>query len=141
MGKTIKDGAKRKTLLLNTVLDLGDPIAKNLTSKDFSHYCAKQLQRYKPKTLNNWQAYLSSVYNEFRRLSEIDYHNPLSELRTIKILERELSYLDTDDIKTLPAKLKPRKDTYLCTLICINCGTRWGEAKACCNLNTLKTEK
>ncbi|BBB24283.1 phage integrase family protein [Isorropodon fossajaponicum endosymbiont JTNG4] len=75
-------------------------------------------------------SYLSSVCNELRRLSEIDYHNPLSELRTIKIPERELSYLDTDDIKKLLAELKPHKDTYLCALICINCGTRWGEAKA-----------
>lgn len=109
---------------------LGDPVAKDLTSKDFSHYRAKQLKKYKPKTLNNWQTYLSSVYNELKRLSEIDYHNPLSELRTIKIPERELSYLDTEDIKLLLAELKPHKDTYLCALICINCGTRWGEAKA-----------
>lgn len=83
--------------------ELGDPTAKYLNAKNFSHYRAKQLKKYKPNTSNNWHTYLSSIYNKLSRLSRIDCHNPLSELRTIKILERELSYLDADDIKKLLA--------------------------------------
>jgi len=53
----------------------------------------------------------------------------LADLRSIKIPEKELSYLDDEEIDTLLKELRPHKDTYLCALICLTCGTRWGEAK------------
>lgn len=129
-GQNLKDGLNRKNLLLIIDNDLSSPIAQDLTAKEFSHYRAEQLKKFKPKTLNNWQSYVSSVYNELKRLNEINYSNPLADLRKIKLIERELSYLDDSDITKLLAELKPFKDTYYCVLICLTCGVRWGEARA-----------
>jgi len=128
-GQSLRDGKRRRKLLINVTEDLGNPIASQLTAKDFGHYRANKLKIHKPKTINNKQAYLSSVFNELRRLNEIDYQNPLADLRSIKIPEKELSYLDDEEIDTLLKELRPHKDTYLCALICLTCGTRWGEAK------------
>ena len=129
-GQNLKDGFNRKTLLLIIDRDLKNPIAEELTAKEFSHYRADQLKKFKPKTLNNWHGYISSVYNELKRLNEINYANPLADLRKIKIRERGLSCLNDNEIEKLLKELKPFKDTYHCALICLACGTRWGEARA-----------
>ncbi len=72
--------------------------------------------------------YLASI-NELKRLREIDYNNPIAEVRQVKIPERELAYLSDEDIKALFAELeKTHKPTYQVALICLSCGTRWGEA-------------
>jgi hypothetical protein len=68
---------------------LGGPVAKNLTAQDFSHYRARRLKKIKLKTANNEQAYLSSIFNELKRLKEINYENPLTEIKQIKISERQ----------------------------------------------------
>lgn len=129
-GQSLRDGEQRKALLKKVANDLGNPIASDFSAKDFAHYRAKKLKVHKPKTINNKQTYLSSVFNELRRLKEVNYPNPLAEVRTIRIPERELFYLDDEEIKKLFKELKQYKDTYLCALICLTCGTRWGEARS-----------
>jgi len=127
-GQTLKDGRGRVGLLRHTIEALGDPVAKNLTAQDFSHYRARRLKKIKPKTANNEQTYLSSIFNELKRLNEINYENPLADIRQIKIPERELSYLDNDDIQDLFIELRQHEPTYQASLICLTCGNRWGEA-------------
>ncbi|MBT3446900.1 MAG: tyrosine-type recombinase/integrase [Candidatus Thioglobus sp.] len=128
-GQSLRDGKRRKQLLISAANDMNNPIASKITAKDFAYYREKKLKIHKPKTINNKQTYISSVFNELKRLNEIDYRNPLSDLRTIKVPDRELSYLDDNEIEKLFEELKPYKGTYLCALICLTCGTRWGEAK------------
>jgi integrase len=85
-------------------------------------------QKIQTTTLNNRQTYLSSVFNELGRFDEINYSDPLDKLRTIKIVERELSYLTDDDINALLKAVKPNAGLYHATLLCLTCGLRWGEA-------------
>jgi integrase len=127
-GVNLRDEDNRLKTLNNTANALGDPVAKDFTANQFSHYRAERLKKVKPKTINNETVYLSSVYNELRRLKEIDYDNPIAKVRQIKIPERELSYLSDDDIKALFDELKTHQPTYQVALICLSCGTRWGEA-------------
>ena len=127
-GKNLRDGLNRVGILNKLCDELDNPVGRLFSANDFAKYRAKNPNGYKPKTLNNRQTYLSSVFNELRRLKEIDYPNPLSELRTIKLVERELSYLSDDDINNLLEAVKPNKSLYDATLICLTCGTRWGEA-------------
>ncbi|WP_428095520.1 phage integrase [Candidatus Thioglobus sp.] len=107
---------------------MGNPTAKDFTANQFSHYRAERLKKVKPKTINNETVYLSSVYNELKRLKEIDYDNPIAEVRQVKIPERELSYLSNENIKILFDELAGHQPTYQVALICLSCGTRWGEA-------------
>lgn len=127
-GVNLRDKDNRLKTLNNTANALGDPVAKDFTANQFSYYRAERLKKVKPKTINNETVYLSSVYNELRRLKEIDYGNPIAEVRQVKIPERELSYLSDDDIKALFDELKTHQPTYQVALICLSCGTRWGEA-------------
>ncbi|MBT4668123.1 MAG: tyrosine-type recombinase/integrase [Candidatus Ruthia sp.] len=126
-GQTLRNGKRRFMLLMHTVEVLGDPIAQDFNAQDFGHYRANRLKIVKPKTINNEQTYLSSIYNELKHLGEISYPNPLAEVRAVKIPERELSYLDDESIDKLLEELKPYPHTYQAALICLSCGTRWGE--------------
>lgn len=128
-GQTLKDGEGRARLLRHTAAGLGNPVASNLTANDFSHYRSLRLQKVKPKTINNEQVYLSSVFNELNRFKEINYRNPILGVRQIKIPERELAYLENKDINKLFDKLKLHQATYQVSLLCLTCGLRWGEAK------------
>ncbi len=127
-GINLRDEDNRLKTLNNTAERLGDPMAKDFTANQFSHYRAERLKKVKPKTINNEYVYLSSVYNELKRLKEINYDNPIAEVRQVKIPERELSYLSDEDIKKLFEELKSHWPTYQVALICLACGTRWGEA-------------
>ena len=106
-GQNLRNGQRRTMLLHNTAKALGDPIAKDFNANDFSHYRSKRLKTVQPKTINNEKTYISSVFNELRRLKEIDYHNPLNDVKAINIPERELNYLTSDDIVALLDELRP----------------------------------
>lgn len=87
--------------------------------------------RYQPKTLNNELSYLRAMFNELRRLGEVDYPNPLTLVRAIRIQERELSYLDSDQIDRLFQVLRSMSHPHveLVAMICLVTGCRWGEAQ------------
>ena len=57
--------------------------------------------RLSPKTTNNELGYLNSLFNGLNKIGEIDYANPLEGVKMIKLDERELSWLTTEQIKTL----------------------------------------
>ncbi len=61
-GVNLRDVDNRVKILNNTAHGLGDPVAKDFTANQFSHYRAERLKKVKPKTINNEYVYLSSVY-------------------------------------------------------------------------------
>ncbi|MCH2157868.1 MAG: tyrosine-type recombinase/integrase [Oleiphilaceae bacterium] len=112
---------------------MGNPIAAKLTPNDFLLYRAQRTaDGINPKTVNNMQGYLCAVFNELKRNKLIDYENPLSDIRKIRIKDRELSYLQHDDIKELFEVLQNtciNPHVVLITKICLSTGCRWGEAQ------------
>ncbi|MCG6539195.1 tyrosine-type recombinase/integrase [Pseudomonas sp. KSR10] len=131
-GRSLSDYEGRRVIMDRMVERLKNPVAITLTAADFAEYRARRLASgISPKTLNNELSYLRAMFNELRRLGEIDYQNPLSLLRAIRVQERELSYLDTAQIDQLFAVMRNMRHPHveLIAMICLVTGCRWGEAQ------------
>lgn len=130
-GQALSDGKKRKNKLLAMSLMMRNPIAKGVTTKDFSKYRQLRIQTVSIKTANNDQTYLNALFNELKRLGEWNYENPLLGLRALKYKQPEMGFLQPDEIEILFEELKKGRnyDAYLISKICISTGCRWGEAE------------
>nr|MBX2809772.1 tyrosine-type recombinase/integrase [Cellvibrionaceae bacterium] len=130
-GQYLKDGARRLRKLERLVNSLGDPRACDLTPEKYLEFRSKQ--KVTAKTKNNELGYLNAVYNELKRTKQISYNNPLSDVRPIKIPERELSYLTLDQVKELLEAIQQFSENphvFLITKICLATGCRWSEAES-----------
>ena len=132
-GSGLKDGVGRKRILIAMCDAMGNPRADLFTPDRFAEYRMKRLEAgITANTMNREQAYLRAVFNEMIRLSHWKKENPLAKLRAFKIEERELSYLEIEQISTLLMQLKKSRNEHviLITKVCLATGARWGEAEA-----------
>ncbi len=132
-GQTLSHGVRRRNTMHLVSQRLGNPIASKLTGTMYTAHRGTALASGTAgKTLNNQLGYIRAMYNELLRLEEIDYPNPLANVRMLKLQERELSFLSLDQIEIL---FKSIRET--CVLphagmvakICLATGCRWGEAR------------
>lgn len=132
-GHSLRDGERRKAKLILLAKRLRDPLASKLDPQTYAHDRRIRLEAgTSPKTLNNELGYLRSVYNELRGLSVIDYANPLALVKPLKIQERELSWLTTEQIAELLETIRSGCDNphvEVITMICLATGARWSEAE------------
>ncbi len=132
-GINLADGERRLTHLIDVAMALGNPVACELTPERFVRYRFERLQQgISQKTMNNSQGYLSSMFNRLRKLKVIDYENPLAEVDFIRVQERQLSYLSSQQIVLLLDEIKSRcrnQSTWFVSQICLRTGARWGEAE------------
>lgn len=132
-GVHLKDGERRKAKLNHLTIALGDPVAKSLKANHFVAYRSVRISAgISPKTMNNELGYLNSLFNGLKNIGEIDYMNPLEGVKMIKLDERELSWLTTEQIKTLLEtmdKFSLNPHVKLITKISLATGARWGEAE------------
>lgn len=132
-GVHLKDGERRKAKLNHLAVALGDPVAKSLKANHFVAYRSARISAgISPKTMNNELGYLNSLYNGLNNIGEVDYSNPLEGVKMIKLDERELSWLTTEQIKTLLEtmdKFSLNPHVKLITKISLATGARWGEAE------------
>lgn len=128
-GCTLKTGKKRLADLLNIANDMGNPIAANITAKTYTDYRARRLLAVSPNTANHDLTYLRALFNELRRMGEIDYQNPLADVRKIKHDQQELGFLDSEQITALLEQLdkSPTSHARLQAKLCLSTGARWGE--------------
>ncbi len=133
-GHTLADSARLKQILAKICVDLGDPVAVTFTA---NAYCETRHLHIAAgvhgKTLNNRLGYLKAVFNELHRLDDIDYPNPLSKVRPLRLQERPLSFLSTSQIAEVLDALDARDTTPgigLVARVCLATGARWGEAQA-----------
>ena len=56
--------------------------------------------------MNNALGYLHAAYNELRGLGVIDYANSLALVKPLKVQERELSWLTTEQIAELLKQIR-----------------------------------
>lgn len=132
-GSGLNDGEGRKRILLAMCKAMDDPRAELFTPNMFAEYRMKRLESgISANTVNREHAYLRAVFNENVRLGHWKRENPLKNVRTFKIQERELSYLKHDQIKSLLARLSQskNKDVALIAKICLATGARWGEGES-----------
>jgi len=65
-------------------------------------------------------------------LGVIDYANPLALVKQLKVMERELSWLTTEQIAELLEEIRRGCDNphvEIIALICLATGARWSEAE------------
>jgi len=132
-GVHLKDGVKRKRCLDYLCSALGNPVACDLKPSIFTDYRAQRIGDGKSeKTLNNELGYLKAVFNQLIKVSEIEYSNPVEGVESIRIDEKELAWLTTDQISHLMAVLDKSINPHvrLLTEICLSTGARWGEAES-----------
>ncbi|KGB03377.1 phage integrase family protein [Enterobacteriaceae bacterium ATCC 29904] len=124
---------------------LGDPVASQLTAKDWAHYRDRRLRGEidngyhkdpakwvaKPITVNREHHYLEAVFNELKRLGEWSLPNPLEGVRVFKEAEKEMSWLTLEQIPQLLKACEEygKPDLTMIVKICLATGARWGEAE------------
>jgi len=132
-GHTLTDGARVRLILLALARELGDPVAVSLTANLYCEVRHLQLSAgVHQKTVNNRLGYLKAVYNQLCRLGDIDYANPLHFVRPLRLQERPLSFLTTEQIAELLEALDAREGVPgigLVARVCLSTGARWGEAQ------------
>ena len=132
-GKYLRDGERRYRHLKRIAESFRNPIAAKLTANDYLVYRALRIEDgISPKTCNNDLGYLNAVFNELHRTGEITYQNPFGKIRPIKIQEREMGYLDHDQIRAIFTELKERTTNphaFLVARLSLETGARWSEAE------------
>lgn len=132
-GNTLKDGDRRRRVLLSIAEAISDPVAKTIKPSHWLVYQGiKRKKGIADKTLNNYLSYVNAVFNYLHKIEEISYPNPLEKIDSIKLDEVELSWLTTEQIKHLLGTIKgfsQNPHVLLITKICLSTGARWGEAE------------
>lgn len=130
-GHTLKSVSDRMRRLHAIADRLGNPIAKNLTSKTWAEYRSQRLHEIKPSTVNHEQAFLHSVFSELERLGLWLHGNPLARMRQLRVDDSEMAFLDEGEITLLLDNLRGRRTdhAYWITLLCLSTGARWSEAE------------
>ncbi len=136
-GVNLSDGVRRKAILTVMAAKLGNPVARLLSPALFLEYRFTCLhsneKKIAAKTLNNRLGYLVAVFSVLFKLGVIDYQCPIARVDFIKIHERQLGYLSTEQINILfDALLNDcrNKSTWWIAQICIRTGARWGEVES-----------
>ncbi|MBU6951022.1 tyrosine-type recombinase/integrase [Hahella sp. HN01] len=138
-GHTLKDGDNRLHALKVLCEKLNNPIAKEFTAEDFLEYRRWRLtQKVKnsnrlvsANTVNHDHMYLSAVFNKLIKFGNWKLENPLKGVSKLRIDERDLTYLEKDQIRALLEALKKSRNPNVLAMskICLATGARWGEAE------------
>ena len=132
-GSYLKDGPRRRKCLLDISEWLGNPKGIDLKATNFTAYLSYKTESgISEKTINNHLGYMNAVYNYLSDVGEIEYSNPLAKIKSIKIDERELSWLTTEQIRHLLSTIESfsqNPHVLLLTKICLATGARWSEAE------------
>ncbi|WP_409311292.1 tyrosine-type recombinase/integrase [Pectobacterium sp. B1J-3] len=141
-GITLKDGEKRRSVMLWAAGCMGHPLATEFSAQLFTAYRAKRLNgqlsrtsrlaTVTPRTVNLEQAYFLAVFNELKRLGEWALPNPLENVRQFRTEESEMAYLTGDQIDRLLAECRnsSAKDLEIVVKLCLATGARWSEAQS-----------
>lgn len=139
-GRTLSDANARLSKLQNLCANLGDPDANSIKRETWASYRKARLEGKfnfgsrtpKEATVNREHSYLRAVFNELKRLGHWDLDNPLDGIRLFKEAERELAFLNVDEIKRLLSECDKSRNTDLGLIvrICLATGARWGEAES-----------
>ena len=131
-GVSLKANDDTYSRLKNLSAALGEPLAEKFNAEMFTEYRSMRLaEGTSANTLNHEHAYLRAAFNELIRLGFWNKENPLQKVRAFKLEQRELSFLDTDQIVELldAADSSTNKHLGMITRVCLETGARWSEAE------------
>ncbi|MFD1385142.1 tyrosine-type recombinase/integrase, partial [Rhodanobacter aciditrophus] len=126
-GVKLKKHHARRLKLDQIVLALGDPIAAQLTPKQWNEYLSSRIANgRKTATINESIAFLNAVYNGLYKIGEVDFENPIKSVPKLRIRQTEMSFLSLEQIDSLLAVMDG--ECRLITEVCLSTGARWNEA-------------
>lgn len=131
-GLSLKANDDTYRRLKNLCSALEEPLATRFNAEMFTEYRSKRLSEgTSANTLNHEHAYLRAAFNELIRLGFWTKENPLKTVRAFKLQERELNFLERDQIIELleAADSSSNKHLGMVTRICLETGARWSEAE------------
>lgn len=136
-GQLLRDGPAIHRKLMAMDRRLGHPLACNITPKLFTEYRAQRTSAgTKPKTINDEQTHLSSMFNSLHESGHYPTKSPLADVRRIKLTKAEMGYLTKEQIVQLLAQLDG--DNLLTVKLCLATGARWNEAAMLTSSQLLK---
>lgn len=129
-GVTLKDSKYRLSRTMALVERLGDPVCESFTTADFARYRTDRLKLASVSTVNHETRYLRAVFNELIRLGQYFGENPISNLRTFREPERELSFLSDDEEALVFSECANSSNGHCLPVarLCLATGARWNEA-------------
>lgn len=127
-GAGLRAGTDTVARLRHLCRALGNPVAVQFRPEHFAEYRTQRLaDGISASNLNREHSYLRAVFNELARLGHWKGENPLAKVRQMKIAERELAFLNIEQIELLLDALSG--DALLIAKICLATGARWSEAE------------
>lgn len=131
-GVSLKANDDTYKRLKNLCKAMGEPLADRFNAEMFTEYRSKRLEEgTSANTLNHEHAYLRAAFNELIRLGHWHKENPLKTVRAFKLQERELNFLEKNQIKELldAVDASTNKHLGMLTRVCLETGARWSEAE------------
>lgn len=139
-GQSLSAGLMVYRKLKHVIKAMGNPKATDFTANDFAHYRKKRLtgeifldKRFPypatNSTLNMDHSHLNSMFSELGRLGEWNYPNPLEKLRKLVTTEREMSWLEQEQILELIDITATQLTLNRVIRVCLCTGARWSEAQ------------
>ncbi|ECC3465312.1 integrase [Salmonella enterica subsp. enterica] len=136
-GQMLRDGHAMRNKLIALDRHLGHPRANEITPKLFIEYRAQRTtDGIKPKTLNNEQTHLSSMFNSLHESGHYPTKSPLMGTKRIKLTKSEMGYLTKEQIGELLLRLEG--DDLFAVKLCLATGARWNEAAKLTRSQVLK---
>ncbi len=131
-GKMHPHGEADKGRLITIVskfADLGVTRADQLNRKSITDYRVSIMNEgLKPSSVNRHIAMMSGVFTKLIDAGEYGSSNPFREVKSLKEVSSEMSFLSDDEITALLARLEG--DDRNVVLLCLSTGGRWGEVSS-----------
>jgi len=111
---------------------LGNPVLRLFSVSDFANYRKRRIDSgISEATLNRELSTLKALYRELQRLQVIDFEFPLLQVRKLKEVRTELSFLDASQISTLmdQVRLSSNESLLFVVQISLATGARWSECE------------
>ncbi|MGF1719488.1 tyrosine-type recombinase/integrase [Vibrio kyushuensis] len=153
-GNSLVRGGEMLSRFSHIVDSLGNPLAVNLTAKDYSAYRAKRLSgeiKYKSgmntirekvghATVNSELSRLKGVFNKLKEFGEWPHPNPLESVKPLKTGESEMGFLTSEQMEQLLIDVAANKNPDMLKIVrlCLSTGARWGEAEGLRGANLSK---
>ncbi|MCG7553281.1 tyrosine-type recombinase/integrase [Pseudoalteromonas sp. Of11M-6] len=134
-GQTYTDPQKALNKLEMMCEAFGNPIAQSFSSKTYVDWRGNRMTGEKAisgKTANNDLALIKGVFNKLIEVGEINYPNPLTDVKPFRLQQTELAFLTEDEIQTVLNELKRSSNphVYIVAKICLATGCRISEASS-----------
>lgn len=131
-GRLLMDAKYRRMKMHAIVQRLGNPFAVMFTAADFARYRKMRLRSVGVETVNHETRYFRAMFNELANLGLWANDNPMCGIRVFPVAERELAFLDKEQIAKLLKACELSNSVHLLAVVklALATGARWNEANS-----------